>query len=120
MIEVPYRFLTAGVKHEDRGRQQLGRCEGLDALPGGSISELSEAVELRALRKAALFINVLHVACPSEPGALRPRSVESNDISVRSACNRSFCAFGGALRFALVSSHERLAVAISFSTVQLV
>src|SRR5437867_349487 len=68
MIEVPYRFLTAGVKHEDRGRQQLGRCEGLDALPGGSISELSESVELRALRKAALFINVVHVACPSEPG----------------------------------------------------
>src|SRR2546421_9735283 len=61
MIEVPYRFLTIGVNYEDRRRQQFGRCEGLDALPSGSIGELSEALELRALRKAAVFINVLHV-----------------------------------------------------------
>ena len=61
MIEVPYRFLAPGVNHEDCGWQQLGWCEGLDALPSGSIGELSESVELRALRKAAVFINVLHV-----------------------------------------------------------
>ena len=50
MIEIPYRFLATRINHEDRGRQQLGWRQGLNALPSGSLGELSKSIQLGALR----------------------------------------------------------------------
>jgi hypothetical protein len=91
-LELPGGRLTVLVDDEERGGKKLCQPEPVDTLSGGGIGELLQPLDIRALRKAAVFLNLVHVvpALLNVSAAITPRS--KNSISVATQCNNFFCA----------------------------